>query len=58
MGEFMTHKKVGLMLSIAACAFIVGSQTKSVTQRVNEQGLSAELGLESAWPHLRADFLR
>ncbi len=48
----------GLLLSIAACAIVVGSQTRTVTQRTDERGLTAELGLESAWPHVRVDFSR
>lgn len=58
MAGFMIHKKIGLILSIAACAIVVGTQAKSLTQQSDDQGSSADLGLESAWPHLRVDFTR
>ncbi len=58
MAGFVIHRQIGLILSIAACAFVVGAQAKSLTQRVNDQGLAPDLGLESAWPHLRVDFSR
>mgnify|MGYP000846147639 CR=1 FL=1 len=55
-----THagKHAGLLLSIVACAIVVGTQARSATQRMDEQGLTAELGLESAWPHVRGDCSR
>ena len=37
---------------------MVGTQVRTVTQRTDEQGLMTELGLESAWPHVRTDFSR
>ena len=51
-------KYMGLLLSIAACAVVVGAQARTVTQRPDKQGLTTELGLESAWPHVRVDFSR
>ena len=51
-------KQAGLLLSIAACAIVIGSQARSATQQMDEQGGTAELGLESAWPHVRGDFSR
>ncbi len=55
-----THvgRHAGLLLSIAACAIVVGTHARSETQRMEEQGLTAELGLESAWPHVRGDCSR
>ncbi len=58
MPGLVMYKKIGLMLSLAACAFVVGTQARGFAQRLNDQGLSGDLGLESAWPHLRADFSR
>jgi hypothetical protein len=58
MVQFVTHKQVGILLSVAACALVVGTQVKSLTQRSEDRALSTELGLESAWPHLRLDFSR
>lgn len=49
---------VGLLLSIAACAIVVGTQARAAAQRADEQSLTRELGLESAWPHVRVDFSR
>ena len=54
----MTRKQLGLLLSIIACAVAVGTQGRMVAQRENDQGLTSELGLESAWPHVRVDFSR
>ena len=51
-------KYMGLLISIAACALVVGTQARTLTQRTEEQGLTTELGLESAWPHVRTDFSR
>lgn len=51
-------KHAGLLLALAACAIAVGTHARSVPQRMDEQGLTAELGLESAWPHVRGDFPR
>ncbi len=56
--QFVTHKQVGIFLSVAACALVLGTQAKSLTQRTDDSTLSTELGLESAWPHLRLDFSR
>lgn len=54
-----TGKQVGLFLSLAACALVVGTQSKGLLQRVADRSLpveaGSELGLESAWPHLRID---
>ena len=54
-----TGKQVGLFLSLAACALVVGTQSKGLLQRVADRSLRVEagpdLGLESAWPHLRID---
>lgn len=56
-----TGKQVGVLLSLAACALVVGSQSKGLLQRVTDRGLrvepAAELGLESALPHLRVDLV-
>ncbi|MCS6296843.1 MAG: hypothetical protein H8K09_11460 [Nitrospira sp.] len=51
-------KHLGLLLSIAACAVVIGTQARTVAQRGDDQGLTTELGLESAWPHVRVDFSR
>ena len=51
-------KNVAVLLSIAACAIVVATQARTLTQRTDEQGLATELGLESAWPHVRVDFSR
>lgn len=51
-------RQAGLLLSIAACAIVVGTHARSAPQRTDEQGLTAQLGLESAWPHVRGDFSR
>ena len=54
-----TGKQVGLFLSLAACALVVGTQSKCLLQPANDPGPgvepAAELGLESALPHLRVD---
>lgn len=46
---------VGLLLSIVACAVAIGSQGRTGMQREQDRGSMAELGLESAWPHVRVD---
>jgi hypothetical protein len=52
-------KQVGLFLSLAACALVVGTQSKCLLQRpttaIRASSRPAELGLESALPHLRVD---
>lgn len=56
-----TGKQVGLFLSLAACALVVGTQSKGLLQRVADRSphveAGSELGLESAWPHLRVDLV-
>ena len=51
-------RHLGLLLSVAACAAVVGTQARMVSQRGNDQEFMTKLGLESAWPHVRADFAR
>ena len=56
-----TGKQVGLFLSLAACALVVGTQSKGLLQpgadRSPRVEAGSELGLESAWPHLRVDLV-
>jgi hypothetical protein len=56
----MHTKQIGLFLSIAVCALFVGAHSKglisSPDKTLNEEPASEELGVESAWPHLRNDF--
>ena len=48
-----------LFLSIAACALMIGAQLRGFMHRLTTRRMgaapSAELGLESAWPHVRMD---
>lgn len=60
MPSYETAKRVGLLLSIATtCALIVGAQSKGLISSSADNALSeepaSELGVESAWPHLRSD---
>ena len=54
-----TGRQVGLFLSLAACALVVGTQSKGLLQPATDRGPGVEpaggLGLESALPHLRVD---
>ena len=56
-----TGKQVGLFLSLAACALVVGTQSKGLLQPATDRSprveAGSELGLESAWPHLRVDLV-
>lgn len=56
-----TTKRIGVLLAIATCALVVGAQSKSLINRPSHDSLNVEftpeLGVESAWPHLRQDFL-
>ncbi|WHZ13692.1 MAG: hypothetical protein OJF52_000526 [Nitrospira sp.] len=56
-----TTKRIGVIVAIATCALVVGVQSKSPINRPSHNSLNAEftpeLGVESAWPHLRQDFL-
>lgn len=59
LGPSQFGKYAGLMLSIAACAVVVGTQARHAMQRLDEQqSVTKDLGLESAWPHVRVDFSR
>ena len=56
-----TGKQIGLLLFLAACALVVWTQSKGLLQRVADRSprleAGSELGLESAWPHLRVDLV-
>ena len=52
----VTVRKIGLFLSLATCALALCAQTKfRQSDKPPYSELSAELGVESAWPHLRQD---
>lgn len=59
MPTYVTARRIGLLLSLATCALAVCGQTKGLLIRQSDKTpyseLSAELGVESAWPHLRQD---
>lgn len=59
MPTYATTKRIGLFLSIATCALAVCAQSKGLITRSLDKTLraesSSELGVESAWPHLRQD---
>lgn len=59
MPTYITTRRISVLLSIAACALAVGAQTKNLLIRHSDATLypefSSELGVESAWPHLRQD---
>lgn len=52
-------RRIGLFLSIATCALAVCAQSKTLLNRPSDRTIdpevSSELGVESAWPHLRQD---
>ena len=54
-----TGKQVGLFLSLAACALVVGTQSKGLLQPATDRGPGVEsaagLGLEFVLFHLRVD---
>ncbi|ULA58664.1 MAG: hypothetical protein LZF60_80056 [Nitrospira sp.] len=54
--RFGNYNYMGVLLSIAACAIVVGTHARTATQRTDES-VTTELGLESAWPHVRVDFV-
>ena len=59
MRTYANTRRIGLILSIATCALAVCAGSKSLPNRpwdkVVDPELSSELGVESAWPHLRQD---
>ena len=59
MPTYAMTRRIGLFLSIATCALAVCAQSKGLLHRPSDQTtdpeVSSELGVESAWPHLRQD---
>jgi hypothetical protein len=56
MPAYVTARRIGLFLSLATCALAVCTQTKfRQSDKPLYFELPAELGVESAWPHLRQD---
>lgn len=62
MPAYVIAARFGLLLSIAACALIVGTHSKGLISTDPDNALNeeptSELGVESAesaWPHLRND---
>ena len=59
MRRYPIVRRIGLFLSIATCAIAVGALPKSLVNRpsthIPDPEVSTELGIESAWPHLRTD---
>ena len=59
MPTYATARRIGMFLSVATCALAIAAQTKSLLLRQSDDSLSPELstdlGVESAWPHLRQD---
>lgn len=56
---YVTTRRIGLFLSIATCALAVCAQSKILLNRPSDRTMapevSSDLGVESAWPHLRQD---
>ncbi len=59
MPRYPVMRRIGLFLSLATCAVAVCALPKTLANRPSEHitdpEVSTELGVESAWPHLRPD---
>jgi hypothetical protein len=59
MPTYPIMRPIGLFLSLVACAVAVCALPKTLVNRpsshIPDPEMSSELGIESAWPHLRTD---